>query len=123
MAAKKTIKMYRALQPLDSKSGKINRNEIFLTGKINDSAIEQLIALGFVAEVATPPLSVLPDWQERAKALKSKARITTVEQLLSADKAAVAAKLETDVTTVNGWLIELASIFVVSDKKNCWNRS
>ena len=99
---------YRILNNLAMGEGHIPRGTIhrlrLSTGKIN-----RLIEVGAISQVSTPPLAILPDWEERASRLKS-LEIITIEDLFEAlddVPEQVAQLFETQVEVVLQWRIEL----------------
>jgi hypothetical protein len=63
------------------------------------SILKILLAKGRITEVQTPPLAVLPGWEERAVALEPLG-IENVSQLVDADLDKVAEKLDTPVKSL-----------------------
>ena len=70
--------MYRVFRDLASghKAG-----DILLRGDIRDESIEILLGKKLLKEVESPPIQMLPGWEERAETLK-KYNITSVEEFI-----------------------------------------
>lgn len=101
--------IFRVLAPLDA-GGSRGRIEpeatpLSMLEWLTPEKQEMLVAVGAVAPVATPPLSVLPGFAARATKL-ARANIATVEDLLTANAADVAEALHTKVETVDRWQAE-----------------
>jgi hypothetical protein len=98
--------LYRALANLGKKDKTIQAGSLIDPSEFNPATIQRLMALGRIAPVASPPLSVLPGWKNRAKRLEA-LDITTVEQFLQCpDPKAVAEALGITIVRVQSLMSE-----------------
>jgi len=96
--------MYRLRDNLRMGKKVLPIGEIHELASLSSAVIEKLIEKGAIAPIATPPLSALPGpWGYRARRLRKKARIVTVEDLLSADSGKVADVTGLRPGTVDTW--------------------
>lgn len=96
--------MYRLLTALSMPGG-----AIWPEGKVDRLAMLSarvrglLEDAGCIACMATPPLAVLDGWVMRARRLKARAGIETVESLVEADADAVSAQMGVQPETIVRW--------------------
>jgi len=110
-------KLYRVL-------GRLNRgkNKIIESGSLTrlqwleEKDVETLIAVGAVAEVASPPLTALPGWKLRANKLFP-LQITDAIQFLDSDSGELAVKLETDQRAIDRWKAEVRQWLLTPQKR------
>lgn len=110
---------YRALTDLHFGS-QIVRKGTVLQRAFKESTLQTLITNGAIAPIHTPPLAALPDWATRAAKLV-KLDITTAEQFLEADDAAVAKALKVAKPIVQQYKQEIIALWLTVDgkRKDC----
>lgn len=96
--------LYRVISRTPLSTGH-KQGDIIKEGELKH--IAKLLAAGRVAEVASPPLSELPGWANKAKLLEPTG-ILTVQELIECDEAAVSERLGYKTTsTVRRWKREV----------------
>jgi hypothetical protein len=73
--------------------------------RLNQSVKETMIKSGTLMEVSTPPLSELPDWEERA-AILATAGIITISDLVAANEKTLSRRLKKTPNTIKNWKSE-----------------
>jgi hypothetical protein len=96
-------KVYRVIRNISAKAGKTyKRGFVGVIAGVTEEALDTLLERGAIAEVGPPPLSEIPSFKTKAARLQ-KAGIVTVEQLMIADKTALALAMNVQATTVAAW--------------------
>jgi hypothetical protein len=85
----------------------IKYGEVIRAGdsRLKAEARDQLIKSGTLAAVTTPPLSELPDWEERAETLQ-RVGVVTIADLLAVNVAGLAKSLKRTPRTIRDWQSE-----------------
>lgn len=98
--------LYRVLTNLGKKDRVITEGSLIDPSEFSSEAIDKLLRMGKIAPVASPPLSVLPNWKTRAKKLEALG-IITIEQLIECkDINKLAEDLDSNPVVVNSWINE-----------------
>lgn len=104
--------MYRVLRPLEVAT----RGSLSDLKELSDNAIKTLLAMGAIAKVAAPPLSVLPMWGSRATKLEA-VGITDADQFLATDDEVLASTLRINVAKVATMKTEVRSYLTAAPEK------
>ena len=106
--------LYRILDNLEWGSGRrLAKGSHDALKGVSDETIAILLKRGVISQVHAPPLGVLPEWDDRAEALKG-VGVEDVSDLLEADPSALAEELDTPVEEVERY-VEDARRFIESD--------
>jgi hypothetical protein len=98
--------LYRALTNLGKKERVIPAGSLIDPSEFAIEALDALLRKGKIAPVASPPLSVLPNWKTRAKKLEASG-ISTIEQLLECgDIEKLAKEMKTSKVIIQSWIAE-----------------
>lgn len=98
--------LYRILRPVD-KGGEVGG--ICAFAWLTEAQVDRLVALGIVAPVQAPPLSVFAGWTRRS-ARFGEIGIERADQFLEADTSMMAAELGVKPATVARWKQEVAQL-------------
>ena len=108
--------LYRLLQNLAFKDATVQRGSLSRLLMCKPETIEILKRRGGVAEVAPPPLGVLPGWKIRANRL-AKLGIVTAVDFLEADGAAVVKLMRINETVLGNWQREVEGWLINPNKQ------
>jgi len=85
--------LYRVLDDISDGKRTFSRGTISPLKGVTPAGIVTLLERGIIASVRSPPLRVIPGWEQRAELLKTQG-ITTVEDLVEADLGEVSEALD-----------------------------
>ncbi len=95
--------MYRVRRKLALGGGKyLPRGLRSELQELKPEVLRKLIELGYIDEVETPPLGILPRFKSRAARLEA-VGVRTIEHLIRANAEQLAQQLNLEVTTVKRW--------------------
>lgn len=97
--------MYRLVKHTPLSTGH-KYGSIIRDGELSPATITRMLESGTLSRVSAPPLSELPDWEERAGQLVE-VGIITVDDLLKANVNQLAKKLKKASKTVKQWQDEV----------------
>lgn len=89
------MKLYRAIERITFADGRrtLEMGEVSSLKAVTEKGIQVLLDKGAIAPVSSPPLKILPGWEQKAEALTS-LEIENVEDFLTADLEHVAKELD-----------------------------
>jgi len=96
--------MYRYTKQTPSATGQ-TYGSIVRDGDLPPNAIKKLLAKGILVREVTPPLSEIPNFEDRAKQL-AKAGVITVTDLVETDVKTTAKKIRKSQSTIRRWQMD-----------------
>ncbi len=114
-------KLYLVLQDLGPfRDGKvIPKDTISELKRVSVNALETLLDRDVITEVQTPPLEILPGWEERAEKLKE-VGIETIGDLVTADIENVAEELNVPAEGVQEAADEARNWIGAKEEEQVW---
>ena len=98
--------IYRVLRTLSRKEKMIDAGTLTRLEWLNEDGVSRLLAVGAVARIQGPPLSVLPGWKRRSEKL-GLLGVASAESFLEAEPGPLAEQLEVKPETITRWQQEV----------------
>lgn len=93
--------MYRMVRNTPLSTGQ-KKGEIIKDGELKPEIIQRFLASGTLTRVETPPLTELPEFEDRAATL-AKAEVVTIQDLAEANVTGLAKSLGKSTRSIKQW--------------------